>query len=98
MYTASLAFALTLVLAQQPPKPPELPAINPAQARLDQTLAGLDGPGFALAADEPSGILAAGCERGTIAYWNKDISLGVRTVANTVQTLSGHQGPVLALP
>jgi WD40 repeat protein len=91
----TLVFAL--VAAQQPAKPPEFPPINPALARVDQTLGGLDGPGFAIAADDSSDLLAAGCERGTIHYWNKDVSLGVRTGASAGQSLSGHQGPVTAL-
>lgn len=92
-------FLVTVVsiLAQPSAKPPDFPAINPAQARSDQILGGLDGPGLAIAADEQIGLLAAGCERGAIACWDKDVSLGVRGGANTVHTLSGHQGPVLAL-
>jgi WD40 repeat protein len=82
---------LALVLAQAPA------AINPAQARLDQTLGGLDGPGFALAYNEAAGILAAACERGTIHYWNKDVLLGVRAGPRTSNVLSGHHGPVTVL-
>jgi WD40 repeat protein len=97
MLGASLVFAFTLLGGQQPDKPPEFPPLNPAQARLDQTLSGLDGPGFTVAADEGSGMLAAGGERGAIAYWNKDVSMGVRAGANAAYSLSGHEGPVLAL-
>lgn len=97
MKGAFVIVVLVLAIGQPPAKPPELPPINPAQARLDQTLGGLDGPGFAVAADEDSGMLAAGCERGAIPYWNKDVSMGVRSGANTVHALRGHQGPVLAL-
>lgn len=78
-------------------QPPAPPVINPAQARLDATLSGLDGPGFAIAADEDTGFLAAGCERGTIPYWSKDVSMGVRAGTGAVHFLNGHQGPVLAL-
>ena len=35
--------------AQQPTQRPPLPAINPGQAHLEQTLGGLDGPAFAVA-------------------------------------------------
>src|SRR5262245_64253764 len=75
------AFILVLALpvAQQPAKPPAFPAINPAQARLDHTLSGLGGPGFAIAVNEEAGMLAAGCEHGTIPYWHKDVALGIRT-------------------
>src|SRR5262249_56772467 len=97
MHGGSFLLLFALFIGRQPAKPPDLPPINPAQARLEQTLGGLDGPGFAVAADEESGMLAAGCERGTIAYWDKDVALGVRAGGNAVQALSGHQGPVLAL-
>jgi hypothetical protein len=61
-WRAALIAALTILVvlasvpAQQPPKA-ELPPIAPNAARLDQTLGGLDGPGFALAYDESTGIL-----------------------------------------
>jgi WD40 repeat protein len=88
---------LTLLVCQQPVKAPAFPPINPAQARLDQTINGLDGPGFALAFNEEMGVLAAGCEHGTIQCWQKDVAMGVRAGANTAHVLHGHQGPVLAL-
>ena len=44
--------------AQPPARSPALPPITPALARLDQTVNGLDGPGFAIAYSEPLGILA----------------------------------------
>jgi WD40 repeat protein len=81
----------------QAPKPPTAPPINPAQARLDQTLGGLPGPGFALAYSEPAGILAAACERDAIQYWNRGVLLSVRTGDRTPNVLTGHHGPVLAL-
>jgi WD40 repeat protein len=90
--------ALTVVTAAgQPPKQPAFPPINPGQARLDQTVNGLDGPGFAVAVNEEAGTLAAACESGTIQYWNKDVSMGVRTGGHTPHVLAGHQGPVTAL-
>jgi WD40 repeat protein len=92
MHSSALVLVF-LAVAQ----PPTFPAINPAQARLDATLTGLDGPGFAIAADDDTGLLAAGCERGTIPYWSKDVSMGVRAGTGAVHSLSGHQGPALAL-
>jgi WD40 repeat protein len=86
-----------LFLGGAPAQAPTLPAINPAGARLDATAGGLDGPGFAIAADERSGTVAAGCERGTIRYWRKDVVMGVRTGDGTPNRLRGHKGPVLAL-
>src|SRR5438067_422393 len=91
------AFLLLAIMVSTMQQALALPAINPAQARLDATLGGLDGPGFAIAVDEASGMLAAGCEHGTMLYWNKDVSMGVRAGANAINSLSGHRGPVLAL-
>jgi WD40 repeat protein len=84
--------------AQQPPaKTPVLPPIVPNSARLALTISSLDGPGFAVAAGESSGVVAAGCERGTIQYWHKDVMLGVRAGETTPNILAGHKGPVTAL-
>ncbi len=74
-----------------------LPQINPGQARLAQTISGLDGPGLSLAYDESSHLLAAGCESGTIHYWNGSVTLGVRAGSNTPHVLHAHRGPVTAL-
>jgi WD40 repeat protein len=86
-----------IFLSGTPAQPPALPAINPAAARLDATATGLDGPGFAIVADEASGTVAAACERGSIRYWRKDVVLGVRSGDRTPNLLRGHQGPVLSL-
>ena len=74
-----------------------LPAINPGAARLEQTIAGLDGPGFAIAYNPDSDSIAVGCERGTIQTWNKDVLLNIRAGSGTSNRLAAHQGPVLAL-
>ena len=91
---ADLVLPWPPAVAQQPAKPP---AINPATARLDVTLDGLDGPGFAVAADESSHFLAAACENGTVHYWLRDVLMGVRQGGHTSQVLAGHRGPVTAL-
>src|SRR5262245_13130921 len=83
--------------AQQPAKPPTFPQINPAAARLDQTIAGLDGPGFAIAYGEPADSIMAACEHGVIHIWNKDVLLGIRSGSGSANVLRGHDGPVLAL-
>ena len=93
MISAILSLTLSVALAQQPGLPP----INPAQARPDQTPGGLDGPGFAIAASDEAGILAAACEGHTIHYWTKDVMLGVRSGDRTPHVLKGHQAPILAL-
>src|SRR5438128_2767384 len=88
--------ALTLATAQQPPSS-SLQPITPKLARLDQTLGGLDGPGFALAYDESTGILAAACEGRSIHYWDKAVTQGIRGGSATPNVLKEHAGPVTAL-
>src|SRR5207245_2943507 len=71
---APAALFLASASAQpQPAKPPAWPPINPAQARLDQTVGGLDGPGLAVAVKDSGDLIAAGCERGGILLWGKDV-------------------------
>ena len=84
-------------LAQEKGKGPVFPAINPAVARLDQTISGLDGPGFCIAYNPARDVLVAGCERGTLQVWHKDVLLGFRTGSGTGNQLNGHQGPVIRL-
>jgi WD40 repeat protein len=92
-----LLIALWPALAQQPVPPPALPAINPANARLDQTLGKLDGPANVLAVDDTSGLLAVGGDRGVIALWHRDVMLGVRAGDGPAQTLEAHTGPITGL-
>src|SRR5262249_28735358 len=88
--------AVNFVLAQQPTSSPP-PSIAPNLARLDQTLGGLDGPGFALAYDESTGTLAAACEGRSVHYWDKAVTQGVRGGSGTPNVLREHAGPVTAL-
>lgn len=90
-------FLVTALQGQPPPKPAPLPPINPGQARLDLTIAGLDGPGIAIVSSEEAGIVAAACERGSIQYWRKGVTLGVRVGERTPNVLEGHQAPTTAL-
>jgi WD40 repeat protein len=83
--------------AQQPPKPPPLPPINAATARLDATINGLDGPGFAIVADDQGTLLAAACENGTVQFWRRDVIIGLRPGDGNAQVLAAHRGPVTAL-
>src|SRR5262245_38868726 len=87
---------LNLAMAQQP-MAPSFPPITPNLARLDQTLGGLDGPGFALAYNESAGTLAAACEGQSIHYWDKSVIFGIRGGSGTPHVLKEHQGPVTAL-
>jgi WD40 repeat protein len=93
---AILAFAGSL-WPQPAAKPPPLPPINPAAARLDTSINGLDGPGFAVAADEAGTFLAAACENGTVQFWHRDVILGLRPGDRNAQELIAHRGPVMAL-
>lgn len=98
-WAASLGMAGVLVFgaSAQTPAPPAPPPIAPNAARLDQTIHGLDGPGFAIAYSEEAGILAAAGENGTIQYWQKDVLMGVRVGDGTPNVLKGHAGPVTCL-
>jgi WD40 repeat protein len=87
----------TFSFAQQPAKPPALPPINPAAARLDQTITGLDGPGFGIAYSADLDMLVASCEHATIQSWKKDVLLSIRTGSGSAGVLRGHEGPVLAM-
>ena len=76
---------------------PAAPPINPAAARLDQTVNGLDGPGFAVAYREEGGLLVVGCEGGTLHYCCKDVVMGVRAGDGAPHAISAHNGPVLSV-
>src|SRR5450755_3684657 len=96
-----LAFAALVVagiwLSASLADPPALPAVNPATAHLDQTANGLDGPGLSVAYQEEGGLLVAGCEKGTLQFWRKDVAAGVRVGDNHPHTLDAHHGPVLSV-
>ncbi|GIW82086.1 MAG: hypothetical protein KatS3mg105_3893 [Gemmatales bacterium] len=97
-FVVPMVFGLYLVASvagQEKSKPPPLPKIDPGQARLTATLGGLDGPGFDVAYHPQTNILAAGCEFGTVQYWEEDVLEGVRQGGHTPNVLKGHQGPVL---
>jgi WD40 repeat protein len=81
----------------QPAKGPIFPPIAPAQARLDQTINGLDGPGLGIAFSESRGVLAASCECGTVQLWRKDVLLNARAGNGTSAVLRGQGGPVTGL-
>jgi WD40 repeat protein len=95
-WLAGVALALVSPVAAQQPAPAP-PPVAPNQARLDQTITGLDGPAFAVVYNEEAGILAAACEEQTVQCWPKDVALGVRAVERTPYVLRGHPGPVTAL-
>lgn len=77
--------------------PKKLPPINAAQARLEQTFKGLDGPGFAIVAKRDASLVAAACDRNTIQMWSKDVLFGIRDGDSSANVLKGHQGTVTDL-
>jgi WD40 repeat protein len=94
---AVLLVWIGLVSAQQPAKSPPLPPINPPNARLEQIISGLNGPGLAVAYSEAADTLVAACEEGTLQSWGKDVLLNIRAGAGTSHRLAGHDGSVLAI-
>ncbi len=87
-----------VLFAQQPAPPPIPNAINPAQARADQTAGTqLDGPGLAIAYSDDAGLLVVACERGSLHYWEKDVAMGVRGAEGSPHVVAAHHGPATAL-
>lgn len=96
LFVLALALVITATAfteAQQP----KLPPIVPAQAKLEHTFKGLDGPGVAIAASKKAIMVAAACDHNTIQLWRKDALLGVRDGSNSADVLKAHVGPVLDL-
>jgi WD40 repeat protein len=91
----TLGLPIQRTAGQQPQSAP--PPIQPAQAKLDQIIRGLHGPGHALAYSETTGILAAAFEDQSIHYWNKEVVWGVRGGSGTPNNLKEHQGPITAM-
>jgi len=57
----------SLAAQEKKPAPPApYPPIDPNKAKLLQTLAGLDGPGFDIAASPNLDVIFASCDRGSI--------------------------------
>lgn len=87
--------------AQQPGKDkdkgPMLPPINPATAKLDLTIAGLDGPGFGIAAGNDGELLVVACENGTLQSFKKADFAALKDGKGKLETWKGHQGPVRVL-
>ncbi len=91
------AAAVFLLVSLAAAQPGPLPPINPAAARLEQTITELDGPGWAIAGGSGSGMLAAACENDAVHFWHRDAVLGFRAGSGPTNTLRGHGGPVTHL-
>ncbi len=97
LLSAALVGWAAALVAQQPPAPTAT-TINPAQARADQAAGTqLDGPGLAIAYSDDGGLLVAGCEGGSLHYWEKDVALGVRGAEGSPHVVAAHQGPATAV-
>jgi WD40 repeat protein len=93
----AIALGLATTVSAQPPKTPAVPPINPAQARLDQTLGGLDGPCYALASGDNADVLIAAGERGTLLAWPRSAWMGVRIGEKAPDVSLAHEGSITAL-
>src|SRR5258708_6763432 len=91
--------AAVAISAQQPgdkdKNPPPLPPITPAAGRLVETITGLQGPAFDLAASDE--LVAVACERDTIRVYRKGVLKDAKTAVAEADAWKGHQGPVVAL-
>jgi WD40 repeat protein len=90
-----LVVIVSLTPARQP-MPPALPPINPAVARLEQTLGGLEGAGVAITSNA-NGLLLAACEGRALHYWPPDLLLGVRTSDAGGFSLQAHESALVGL-
>src|ERR1051326_3176181 len=57
----------------------------------------MDASGTAIACSEETGILAAACDNGSIRFWTKDMSYGVRGDQPTPLVLEAHKGTITAM-
>jgi WD40 repeat protein len=79
---------------KEPVKGPLFPPVNPALAKLDITITGLDGPGFALAYGAAADLLVVGCEKGTLQAFKKDTIAAFKAGTGKPDIWKGHEGPV----
>jgi WD40 repeat protein len=92
-----VAVVVAAALAQEKPPAPSAPPVNPAQARLDFTIEGLGTPGYAIGRSEEMDGIAAGCEDGSIRYWEKNSLASGMVKDRPGAVFKIHQGPVTAL-
>src|SRR5688572_24787503 len=78
-------------------KAPMIPAINPAVAKLDVTIGGLEGPAFdVVAGGGGKELIVVACESGAILAYKKDELPNLAKGAKP-EVWKAHQGPVVAL-
>src|SRR5262249_24156353 len=82
---------------KEPANGPVFPPVNPATAKLDITVTGLDGPGFAIAYGGEADLLVVGCENGTLQAFKKDTLAAFKGGTGKPEVWKGHQVPVVAV-
>ncbi len=98
MVTGGCGLMLLSAQAQQPAgKGPMPPPVNPATAKLDFTVPGLDGPGFAIATGNDGALIVVACENGTLQSFTKEDLAALKDGKGKLGTWKGHQGPVRAI-
>jgi WD40 repeat protein len=95
--TLAELLALRVPVFGQPAKPPALPAINPAQARFDHALGGLDGPCHAIAVNDAAELLIVAGERGDLISWPRAAWMGVRVGEKATDVIPAHAGLITAM-
>jgi WD40 repeat protein len=84
-------------LEAQAPKPPALPPINPAVAKLDQASSPLDSPVVGVAYLDPPGLLVAACEGQALDTWPRAGAEGVRIADVKAKMQQAHDAPLTAI-
>jgi WD40 repeat protein len=79
---------------KEPPKGPVFPPVNPAIAKLDINITGLDGPGFAIAYGTEADLVVVSCEKGTLQAFKKDQIASFKAGPGKGDVWKGHDGPV----
>ncbi len=103
MTVGIFSLALFAAHAQQPAgkdkekdKGPMFPPVNPALAKADLIVTGLDGPGFAIAYGKEADLIVASCERNIQAF-KKDTLAAFKGGAGKPEIWKGHEGPVRSI-
>jgi WD40 repeat protein len=94
-----IVIALVVIMPSiaQSPKSPAYPPINPAQARLSQTLGDAGGPCTAMAIDRAAETLFVANDRGDLISWPRTAWLGLRVGKAPPDVMHVHDGPVTAV-
>lgn len=82
---------------KEPVKGPLFPPINPAIAKVDFTVTGLDGPGFDIVYGSAADLLVVACENGSLQAYKKDVLNAFQKGAGKPEIMKGHSGPVRAI-